>query len=473
MSLDAQLTQWIPHGYCLSWNPRLMALHIVSDGVTALSYASIPVMLLKLVRERKDLQFSWVFVLFGAFILACGTTHALNLWTIWFPDYWLSGMVKALTAAVSVGTALVLWPLIPKAVALPGPAQWEAVNADLRAQVHERERAEQEVRRLNTELEDRVRARTAELEEANARLSALHAELEQRVQDRTRELREAQAALVDSARQAGMAEIATNVLHNVGNVLNSLNVALGVVGQRLRQSRLPGLGKSVALLQSPPQGLAQFLTEDPRGRLLPDYLAKLNDSLCEEQRELQAELEPMFKSLDHLQDIVATQQSYAGARQVAAPCDVAELINDALRMNAGALSRHQVVVEQQIAAMPPFVLDRHRTLQILVNLISNAKHAMDDDAALGHHLRIQAALDAQGALHVSLQDEGDGIAPENLERIFAHGFTTRAQGHGFGLHSCVTAAREMGGHLQAHSDGRGRGATFTLVLPPQTKGPHA
>jgi two-component system NtrC family sensor kinase len=236
MSLDATLVQYIPHGYCLSWNPRLMALHIVSDGLTALSYATIPVMLLKLVRGRKDLQFSWAFVLFGAFILACGATHALSLWTIWHPDYLFAGLVKALTGLVSVGTAVVLWPLIPKAIALPGPAQWEAVHADLQRQVNDRERAEQEVRRLNAELEDRVLARTAELEQANQRLSALHAELEQRVKDRTRELEQAQAALLGSARQAGMAEIATNVLHNVGNVLNSLNVAVGVAGQRLRQS---------------------------------------------------------------------------------------------------------------------------------------------------------------------------------------------------------------------------------------------
>jgi len=135
MSLDASLIPYIPHGYCLSWNPRLLALHIGSDAIIALSYASIPVMLMKLVRQRHDLQFSWAFVLFGAFILACGATHALSVWTVWHPDYLVAGLVKALTALVSVGTAAVLWPLIPKAIALPGPAQWAAVHADLRRQV--------------------------------------------------------------------------------------------------------------------------------------------------------------------------------------------------------------------------------------------------------------------------------------------------------------------------------------------------
>jgi diguanylate cyclase (GGDEF)-like protein/PAS domain S-box-containing protein len=157
MSLDATLTQFIPHGYCLSWNPRLLALHIGSDAIIALSYASIPVMLLKLVRERHDLQFSWAFVLFGAFILACGATHALSVWTVWYPDYVLAGVLKALTALVSVGTAVVLWPLIPKAVALPGPAQWEAVHADLR----------QANDQLQAELAERVR-RQADLQLAES-----------------------------------------------------------------------------------------------------------------------------------------------------------------------------------------------------------------------------------------------------------------------------------------------------------------
>lgn len=467
--LQDTLAQLMPHGYCLSWQPKLMGLHIVSDAVTALAYAAIPLMLIKLVRERKDLQFDWMFMLFGAFILACGATHVMSLWTLWHPDYLAAGLIKAVTALASVGTALVLWPLIPKAVALPGPAQWEAVHQDLRNQVAERDRAEQEVRRLNAELEQRVQQRTAELQDANRRLEGLHAELEQRVRDRTRELEQAQTALVASARQAGMAEIATNVLHNVGNVLNSVNVTAGLLGQRLRQSKLPGLAKAADLMREQGERIGPFMSDDPKGRMLPDYLGRLADALADEQRAQQAELEQMGKSIDHIKDIVATQQTYAGSQQMVALARVDELIDDALRMNAGALSRHQVVVERDVPDMPQMPLDRHRVLQILINLIGNAKQAMDADSAKGHRLQLRARLDAgvpDGlALRIEVQDEGDGIAPENLERIFSHGFTTRAEGHGFGLHSCIVAAREMGGELSAHSDGPGTGATFVLRLP--------
>lgn len=473
---DLQLTlaQLMPHGFCLSWQPRLMLLHLVSDAVTALAYATIPLMLVKLVRQRKDLQFSWVFVLFGVFILACGATHAMSLWTLWFPDYLAAGLVKAVTALASVGTALVLWPLIPKAIALPGPAQWEAVHQDLRQQISERDRAEHEVRRLNAELEQRVQQRTAELQEANQRLERLHGELEQRVRERTRQLEEAQAALVTSARQAGMAEIATNVLHNVGNVLNSVNITAGLMAQRLRQTKLPGLARAVGMMREQGEGLGRFMADDPKGRMLPDYLGRLADTLAEEQRAQQLEREQMGKSIDHIKDIVATQQTYAGSQQVVAPARVDELIDDALRMNAGALSRHQVVVERDVPEMPELPLDRHRVLQILINLIGNAKQAMDADTARGHRLLLRARLEGDAAqgrqLRIAVQDEGDGIAAENLARIFSHGFTTRSGGHGFGLHSCIVAAREMGGDLVAHSDGPGTGATFTLCLPLPAEG---
>jgi diguanylate cyclase (GGDEF)-like protein/PAS domain S-box-containing protein len=189
-SFADSLMSLAPHGYCLAWRPDLMLMHVIADTLTALSYASIPVMLLIFVRRRTDLQFSWIFLLFGVFIVACGATHFMSMWTLWNPDYLAAGLVKAFTALVSVTTAIVMWPLLPKAIALPGPQQWRAINQRLQTQVEERQRAENEVREINRLLEQRVQERTSALMQANERLEAMHAVLEQRVRDRTRDLQE-------------------------------------------------------------------------------------------------------------------------------------------------------------------------------------------------------------------------------------------------------------------------------------------
>lgn len=185
------------------------------------------------------------------------------------------------------------------------------------------------------------------------------------------------------------------------------------------------------------------------------------------------ELSALVKSVDHIKDVVATQQSYAGTPRMIESLKVSELLDDALRMNAGALARHQVTVVTNLADLPELPLDRHRLLQILVNLISNAKHAMNgavgQDPCITLVTRL-ANVEGRSILSIEVADNGEGIPPENLERLFSHGFTTRKNGHGFGLHSCVMAAQEMGGSLTVRSAGVGQGATFTLEIPIETQG---
>ncbi|WP_455885253.1 DAHL domain-containing protein [Pseudomonas spelaei] len=305
----------------------------------------------------------------------------------------------------------------------------------------------------------------AEINRVNRELQAANETLEQRVERRTRQLKDAQSELLDSARQAGMAEIATNVLHNVGNVLNSVNISAELVTRKLRGSKALGLGKAMQLINEHQSDLGTFLTEDEKGKLLPGYLNQLVEAIAVEQQGMADELAQLSKSVDHIKDIVSTQQSYAGASALKEPVHISALMEDALRMNAGALSRHNVTVVKEYGQVPEVLADKHRLLLIMVNLISNAKYAMSNlsDRPRQMTLRVQTLED--NTLQISVKDEGEGIPAENMTRIFTHGFTTRKEGHGFGLHSCALAAVEMNGQLSAHSDGPGQGAIFTLTMP--------
>jgi hypothetical protein len=161
---------FIPHGHCYLWQTNLVWLHILSDAFIALAYYSIPATLYYFVRKRQDLPFDWIFLLFSAFIVACGTTHLIEIWTLWYPTYWVSGFVKAITALISVITALQLIPLVPQALALPSPAQLEQANQELQTQIAERLGVEKELRKYQNHLEEMVAVRTNEITKTNEQL---------------------------------------------------------------------------------------------------------------------------------------------------------------------------------------------------------------------------------------------------------------------------------------------------------------
>lgn len=299
----------------------------------------------------------------------------------------------------------------------------------------------------------------------NSELQTANERLEQRVEERTRELIEAERELIDAARMAGMAEIATNVLHNVGNVLNSVNVSAEVITRKLSTSKTLGLGRAVKLMNDHAEDLGQFITLDEKGKLLPSYLNQLVNSIAAEQSAIVEELRLLTKSIDHIKDVVSTQQAYAGAARLVEPLKVIDLFEDALRMNSGALSRHHVTVTKDYQDAPTIIGDKHRLLLILINLISNAKYAMSMVTEHQREMTLSVSVIDNSMLRFSVRDRGEGITSENLSRIFNHGFTTRKEGHGFGLHSCALAAVEMNGHLNAQSDGPGQGAIFTLEIP--------
>jgi PAS domain S-box-containing protein len=277
------------------------------------------------------------------------------------------------------------------------------------------------------------------------------------------ELEQVHQQLLVASRHAGMAEVATNVLHNVGNVLNSVNVSASVVSERIKKSKCTKLGQVAALLTEHASDLASFLT-GPKGRHVPGYLQELAADLVGERDTAVSELTELSGNVEHIKEIVAMQQSYAKRGGLIETVDIRGLVEDSLRMNEGAFSRHGVMMSRDYADVPPIQVDRHKVLQILVNVIRNAKYACDE--AQGDDKRVTVRIRAtNGSLLISVIDTGVGIPKENLERIFSHGFTTRVDGHGFGLHSSAIAAKEMGGTLQAQSGGPGQGAAFTLTLP--------
>jgi signal transduction histidine kinase len=318
---------------------------------------------------------------------------------------------------------------------------------------------------LNRTLEERVSERTESLSRANQALAAQRDALEQALV--TLRASEEQAAamrrqLLDMSRKAGAAEVAVNVLHSVGNVLNSATVSSNVLHEAVHSQKVNGLSRLAALLRDQ-DDLPRFFAEDPRAAKIPDFLAQLGKALEAERSEMATELHTLQTSLERVMDIVDRQQALASAGIVVEEVQLADLLEHALALSRARLERESVTVARDYDDLPPMALDRHRILQIVTQLLANAVEAVfrsTGDRQIGLRLRRAA-----GWISIEVADTGAGIEAQNLLRIFNDGFTTKHLGHGAGLHESACAAAAMGGSLSAHSDGEGQGASFTLRLP--------
>ena len=277
-------------------------------------------------------------------------------------------------------------------------------------------------------------------------------------------LGEMHRGLLDVSRRAGMAEIAIGILHNVGNTLNSVNVSASLVTERMSELRVSGLMKTAELLREHEADLGTFFTIDPRGRQLPAYIQAVADQFAREREAVLAEMRALSQSVEHIKLVVNMQQKHARISGVLEWVSVPELIEDALRLNAVSFERLGIQLRREYAGVPPVLVDRHKLLQVLVNLLSNARYALLESEREDKWLAIRVEQ-AGERLRIAVADNGVGIAPEVLPRLFTQGFTTRKDGHGFGLHTSALAAEELGGSLTCASAGRGQGATFTLELP--------
>jgi PAS domain S-box-containing protein len=277
------------------------------------------------------------------------------------------------------------------------------------------------------------------------------------------ERQELHEKLVQLSRQSGMTEVATNVLHNVGNVLNSVNISLSVASKRVRELKLQGLMKAAELLADrSDDGQAQA----DKVQRLPAYLQSLGEHLAAEQKKIVAEMDSLAENLEHIKQIVGAQQSYAKVTGVLEEVDLPAIVEDVIRLSRRGLNLRDQDVLCELQALPPVTADKHQVMQILVNLLKNGAQAIEESGRAGRIVvRVGESKRRPGFFFVSVEDTGVGIPRENLQRIFNHGFTTKVGGHGFGLHASANAANAMGGSLFADSAGSGAGATFTLELP--------
>jgi len=244
----------------------------------------------------------------------------------------------------------------------------------------------------------------------------------------------------------------------------SVSVSSALISELVKESNVVDLSKVVSLMNEHANDPGAFLTNDPKGKQVPDYLCQLAEHMVNEQTTLIGELALLRQNIEHIKEIIVMQQSYAKISGFVETVKISDLVEDALSMNVGSLQRHEVEVLREFDDVPPINTEKHKVLQILVNLVRNAKHACDESGCEEKLITLRIAR-CDDQVRISVVDSGIGIPPENLTRIFNHGFTTRKDGHGFGLHSAVLAAVELGGSLSAHSDGLGHGAIFTLELP--------
>lgn len=280
------------------------------------------------------------------------------------------------------------------------------------------------------------------------------------------ELAHSRDQVVKTARKAGMSEIATGVLHNVGNVLNSVNVSANLVTKNAEKLSVKDLEMMVSVLKEHDDDLAKFVTEDPRGKHVLPFLYEITTALAEQRGDILGELENLCGGIDHISDLVRSQQTYAGTKGVFELASLETELEAAIHICTQALGRMAgVEIAREFDEIPSVDVDKHKLMEILVNLIQNAHQALDGSGQAEKKLTLRVLQTADNTARIEVEDNGVGISEENLVRVFNHGFTTKQNGHGFGLHVSANAATEMNASLQVRSPGPGKGTTFFLDIP--------
>lgn len=269
--------------------------------------------------------------------------------------------------------------------------------------------------------------------------------------------------LVDVSRQTGISEIAASILHNIGNVLNSVNTSVSLLNGRIRKSRVTGIDKVAGLLNKNSENLSTFFASD-KGSQVCDYISVLAQELRQENSENLSEIDELERNIKHIEMIISAQQKNAHHTGIIQEVSIGDLISDCVDMNLSSIENYNIDIQHSYKNIPTITLDRHKLMQILVNLIRNAKDSLVESKVEKPTILITVQKESDFIL-IQVDDNGLGMDEEVLAKLFSFGFTTKKDGHGFGLHSCSIEAKNLGGSLTATSKGKGQGACFSLKLP--------
>lgn len=357
-------------------------------------------------------------------------------------NWWVSVRWLALTGVLSLGLVAMGMGMLLKS----------ARRAAL--ELEQRLKAEDLLRAAQGDLESRVIARTADLRR----------EIAEREQAQL-ELARVNTHIATISHRAGMAEVANSVLHNVGNVLNSVNVSATVLAEQVRRTPMVDFPRAVALVRQQPDDPAESPARHAEGREVVEFLGLLAGQWESEQQLMLRETAQLRRQVEHIRDIVGRQQSLSGQSGLSERFKPSDVIHDVLAIHQEALQRSAITVQADELDLGDWQGDRGKLAQILLNLVVNAEQSLTASAQAERRIACQCSIDATGGLSIAISDTGVGIAPAALAQLFTYGFTTKPDGHGLGLHASALAAQEMGGHLRAASDGLGQGAVFTLGLP--------
>ncbi|MEG5176027.1 ATP-binding protein [Microcoleus sp. B3-D7] len=491
---------FIPHGHCYLWHTPLVWLHVASDSIIALAYFSIPITLVYFISKREDLPFDWIFALFGAFIVACGITHIFELWTLWYPTYWLSGTMKAITAFISFATAILLVDLIPQALALPSPAQLESANRLLGAEIVERQLAEVALQKAKEELEIRVEERTAELQSqtqhlefanrllaaeiverqlAEAALQRAKEELEIRVEERTAELqsqtqqleqalselKQAQSNLIHSEKMSSLGQLVAGVAHEINNPINFIygnithtrqyaNSLLELVNLYQEQYPTP-----LPIVQEKIESIdLDFIISD-----LPKILTSMKNGA-----------ERIFGIVKSLRIFSRHDEAEMKVADIHEGMDSTLMILQS-RLNAKpGLANIQVIKEY--GNLPRIECYPGQLNQVFMNILANAIDALEDDShsesiavneANCHLIKISTKLLDSEVVEIRISNNGPEITESVRNQLFNPFFTTKPVGKGTGLglsigYQIITVRHK--GELQCIS-APGKGAEFIIKIP--------